>query len=145
MQKESTGKLSIKGYSDDNLEFRGSIYDEVGCWDAQPEVELPDGSKIKFWYDGIWNAELVERGSYPAIKIIPGEIAGDINAELVVDQEVPYAIVRVDDKIHVVGNIPLDEKQSVVFSQLEEAFYDDEEFEARKNIIRAILTGVKIY
>lgn len=31
---KANGFVAVFGYSDDNMEFRGAIYDEVGCWEG---------------------------------------------------------------------------------------------------------------
>lgn len=31
---KAAGLVAVFGYSDDNMEFRGAIHDEVGCWDG---------------------------------------------------------------------------------------------------------------
>lgn len=45
-QLESVGLVVAFGYSDDNVEFRGAMSDEIGCWE---EVTIPilDGEILK--------------------------------------------------------------------------------------------------
>lgn len=43
-QCKAAGIVVVFGYSDDNMEFRGAIYDEIGCW---------DGGEVKLTHDGI--------------------------------------------------------------------------------------------
>jgi hypothetical protein len=145
MEQVSKNQLVIEGYSDDNLEFRGSIHDEVGCWDEEPIIQLPDGSEIKFEYtgNGKWEAELLKQGSYPAIKI--DKYDDDTNDVVTIDAEVPYLFFADSEGIRLVGQVELNDEQKAMYRQLKELFDDVDEFIEKSEAVKVILKGVKIF
>ena len=46
------GFVVVFGYSDDNAEFRGAIYDEIGCYDGGRVYEQGDRYIDAVWCDG---------------------------------------------------------------------------------------------
>ena len=51
-QAEELGLVVVFGYSDDNAEFRGAIYDEIGCYDGGRVFERGDKYIDAKWCDG---------------------------------------------------------------------------------------------
>mgnify|MGYP001592820246 CR=1 FL=1 len=45
----SSGLVVVFGYSDDNVEFRGAIQDEIGCYSGGEVVLCEDGSVFHGW------------------------------------------------------------------------------------------------
>lgn len=43
LQARESGLVVIFGYSDDNMELRGAIHEEVGCWDGGEVFVTRDG------------------------------------------------------------------------------------------------------
>lgn len=81
-------KLTISGYSDDNLAFHGAIDDEIGCYNCGKEeteyIAVSDGTLLSVAYgmdgSGCWRFNLIHKGS--AFKnIVPGSDDDDAKSE----------------------------------------------------------------
>jgi hypothetical protein len=48
-QAKENGLVVVTGYSDDNCEFRGAIYDEVGCYDGGNIAVFKHENNFEVW------------------------------------------------------------------------------------------------
>ncbi len=145
-------QLQITGYSDDIISLDGSICDEFSpsSNDDTAIIRLPDGSRIKFFYDddGIWRGEILENktashGIYQ-IHIQKGEIELDTNDLVFVNYPIPYITWSCKDgRKGAIGEIPLTDSQEKTFKVLKDLLEDADSFAEVENLVRAILAEIE--
>jgi hypothetical protein len=75
--------LHLYGASDDLIEARGDVVDEVDCWSFNDAVAVTcsDGTTIGFRLGGsaVWSADIITAGAGSTIVVLParGEDEGD--------------------------------------------------------------------
>lgn len=81
----------IYGYSDDNIELKGDINDEIGCYNEIVTLFFSDGTAARFEYPkapnlGVWACTVINKGlGFVSLDICTDEDADPYSDVLTVD------------------------------------------------------------